>query len=136
MGEAREHHMLEPVRLLGKCRVQFRMRMSMGAGPPRGHEVENLPAVGVEQRRGFGPRDDDGLAFRPMLGEGMPDMAQVAREHLLGLPKCRARGDLRIVVHAAFRASLARSSSGSIAMSVAGVSGSSQGISAMTSTLP
>ena len=34
MGEAREHDMLEAARLRCERRVQLRMRVSVGAGPP------------------------------------------------------------------------------------------------------
>src|SRR3990172_9830409 len=139
VGEAREHHMIEQARLLGKRRIDLRMRVPMGAGPPGGDEVEDLVTAGVEQRSGFRAGNDDRLALGPMLGERMPDMApvsceHVARQHVLGKRGARAGGRFRIVVHAPVRASLARSSSGSMAMSAAGVSRSSQGISAMTST--
>ncbi len=58
--------------------------MPMRAGPPGGDEVEDLVAVGVEQRGALGAREHDRLALGAMLGEGMPDMAPVARQHLLG----------------------------------------------------
>src|SRR5262245_59877237 len=121
--------MLEAIGLRGERRVQLRVRMAVGAGPPRRDEVEDLRAAAVEQRRGLRPRDDDGIAFGPVLGIGMPDMALVAREHLRRFGFALSR--LRVVVHAASRASLARSISGSMAGSEADVSGSSRGISAM-----
>src|SRR5262245_24288811 len=105
--------MLEAVRLRRERRVQLWMRMSVSAGPPRRNEVEDFPAAAVEQRRRLGPRDDDGIALGPVLGIGMPNIAFVAREHFRRFSFALSR--LRIVVHAAARASLARSISGSMA---------------------
>ena len=56
MGEAGEHHVLERGRLLGERRVDLGMRMAVRAGPPRRDEIEDLAALGVEQRRGLARR--------------------------------------------------------------------------------
>jgi hypothetical protein len=114
MGEAREHHMFEQVRLVGQRRVELGVRMAVGTGPPRGDEVEDLVPLGIEQRGAFGARDDDGIALGAVLGEGMPDMPPVACEHLAGsrVPAKPVARVVRIVVHGSARASLARSSSG------------------------
>ena len=94
--------------------------MPVRAGPPRRHEIEDLAAVCVEQRRGLGAGEHDRVAFGAVLGEGVPDMAEVAREHVA----CEApRGD-RLGFGSSFMtrlASFARSSSGSMAESVAAV---------------
>ena len=62
------------------------------------------------------PASTIGSRLGAMLGVGMPDMAPVARQHLLGQRGGRWRARFRIVVHAAARASLARSSSGWMAL--------------------
>src|SRR5262249_21367933 len=113
--------MLEFGRLRGERGIELRMRMPMRAGPPRGDEIEDLGAVGVEQRGGIGAREYDRLGLAAMLGVGMPDMAPVACQDLFRQRGGRWRARFRIVVHAVARASLARSSSGWIAFSVAAV---------------
>ena len=92
MGEAREHHMLEQVRLLRQRGVDLRMRMPMRAGPPRRDEVEDLLAVGVEQRRALGAREYDRVALGAVLGKGMPHMTPVARQHVAREASARAFG--------------------------------------------
>ena len=84
------------------------------AGSISRDEVEDLVPLGIEQRGAFGARDDDGIALGAVLGEGMPDMAPVAGQHVAGsyVPGKPVAGVVRIVVHGSARASLARSSSG------------------------
>ncbi len=135
MREAREHHMGKQFGLPRERRVERRMGMAVGAGPPGRDEVEDLAALRVEQRGPLRARDDCWLALRPVLGEGMPDMAPVAREQLGGVK----RGRIALgggFVHGSARASCVRSSSGSIWRSVSRLIVSSRGISAITRTRP
>ena len=82
MGEACEHHMGECGRLPGERLVQLGMGMPVGAGPPGRDEVEDLAAIGVEQRGALGARDDEGVCRGLVLGEGMPDMTPVASKQI------------------------------------------------------
>ena len=112
MREAGEHHMLECFRLAGERGIELRMRVSVSAGPPGGDEVEDLAALRVVERRVARAFDQDRLALGAVLRVGMPDIALVARQDVFRL---RLGGALvGCVVHAAARASWARSSSGSM----------------------
>ena len=76
------------------------MRVAVRAGPPRGDEVEHLSALGVEQRGALGAGDDDRLALGAVLGEGVPDIAPVARQHIRGKRAALLPSGFWIVVHA------------------------------------
>ena len=82
MGEACEHHMFEQSGLTGQRLVDFGMRVTVGAGPPRGDEVKQFAPLRVEQGRALRPRDDERVATGPVLGEGMPDMVPILVQHI------------------------------------------------------
>ena len=141
MGEACEHHMLEPVGLACERLIELGVRVAVRAGPPGGHEVEDLAPLRIEQRGAVGAREQQRLGLSSVLGEGMPDVAPVSRDdvtrkrvssqRLLGKPVF-----FRCVVHGRARASFRRSSSGSTSSRLARVTAGSQGISAITCTWP
>ena len=141
MGEAGEHHMLEPRRLLGERLVERGMRVAVGAGPPGRDQVEDLAALGIVERGAARACDEARLGFGAVLGEGVPDMTPVARkdvacQRLLRRIVALAFLPVGCVVHVSARASFSRSSSGSISSKVARVTLGSQGISAMIFTSP
>ena len=78
-------------------------------------------ALGVEQRGALGTGKHDRLALGAVLGERVPDIALVARQHIGGKRAALLPSGFWIVVHETAFASLPRSSSGSMALSAAGV---------------
>ena len=48
--------------------------MAVGLHPPAGYRVDDLRAIGLVERRTFGPRDLRDRFAKTVLGEGMPDI--------------------------------------------------------------
>src|SRR5690348_3086521 len=96
MGEASEHHMREASGLRGERLIELRMRMTVGAGPPRRYEIEDLAAVCVVKRRTVRSGNQQRLRLGAVLGEGMPNVTAIARKEIAG--ERRLRGVLGVAV--------------------------------------
>ena len=76
VGEAAEHHVCHPARLVGQSSVQLGDGVPVDRGPPRGHRVDQLGPVRE-------PEPDPGRA------DDLPDRGRV-RHRRVGVPDVRA----------------------------------------------
>ena len=84
VGEPAEHHVAHPAGLVGQGGVEDRVAVAVDRGPPGGHAVDQLTAVGQPQPDALGALDQVGVGAPGHRPVGMPDVRPVEPDQVAG----------------------------------------------------